>query len=77
MMTDHEGGGSYVRQPDGSLQLVSRTEEPKPAAPEADAATAAPEQTAPAVATSDAPAIEETPAVTSDEAAPTTRKRNS
>ncbi|CZT36416.1 hypothetical protein [Rhizobium sp. 9140] len=76
MMTDHEGGGSYVRQPDGSLQLVSRTEEPKPAVPEPDAATAAPGQTAPAVVASDAPVTEETSAVTSDEPVPTTRKRN-
>lgn len=30
-------GGSYTRQPDGSLKLVSRTETAKPAEPDAKA----------------------------------------
>ncbi|WP_337267060.1 hypothetical protein [Oryzifoliimicrobium ureilyticus] len=37
-MEDHEGkGGSYIRQPDGSLKLVERTQEPKPPEPDAPA----------------------------------------
>ena len=38
---EHEGmGGSYVRQKDGSLKLVSRTEEAKPAEKPAEGETA-------------------------------------
>jgi hypothetical protein len=28
-------GGSYIRQPDGSLELVERTQDPQPATPAA------------------------------------------